>query len=98
MKLINLLPLAALTTAFVIPDEQVMSEVKIESHGKAKSVVDRIPTKDQAITEFESTFSKLIDTSKSAFDQAIDYATDTGDEISTKAHETAFDAQAWLEV
>jgi len=98
MKFINLLPLAALTSAFVIPDEQVMSEVKIESHGKAKSLVNKIPTKDQAITDFENTFSKLIDTSKSAFDQTIDYAAETSEEISTKVHDTAFDAQAWLEV
>lgn len=97
MKLIYLLPLAALTTAFVIPNEQVMSEVNIESQGKAESMIDKLPTKDQAITEFENTFSKLIDTSKSAFDQAIDYAAETGEEVSTKAHETAFDAQAWLE-
>lgn len=97
MKLVTLLPLAALTTAFVIPDEQVMSEVNVESHGKAKSIIDKLPTKHQVITEFEDTFSRLIDTSKSAFDQAIDYAAETGEEVSTKAHETAFDTQAWLE-
>ncbi len=98
MKLIKIVPFAALTTAFVIPDERVMSEVRIESHGKAKSVVDKVPTKAQATTEFENTFSKLIDTSKSTFDQAIDYAAESGEVISIKAHETAFDAQTWLEV
>lgn len=97
MKLINLLPLAAFSVAFVIPDEEVMSQVAIESHQAPESVLDKLPTKDEAITEFENTFSKLVDTSKDAFDHAIDYATETGDGAFAKAHEAAFDAKSWFE-
>lgn len=97
MKLISILPFAALSVGFVIPDEEVMSQVAIESHQAPESVIDNLPTKDQVITEFEITVSNLIRTSKSAFDHALDYAAETGEEASTMAHETAFDANAWLE-
>ena len=97
MKLLNILPLVALSTAFVIPDEQVISQVAIESHSAPESAFEKLPSKEQAVTEFENTFSKLIDTSKGAFDEAIDYVTETGEEVYKKVHEKAFDAQAWLE-
>ena len=97
MKLIRFLPFAAFASAFVIPDEEVISQITIESHQAPESVLDRLPSKDQAITEFENTFSKLIDTSKTAFDQALVYAAETGEEASTKGHEAAFDAKAWFE-
>ena len=97
MKFLNILPLAALSTAFVIPDEQVMSQVSIESHRVPESAFDNLPTTEQAITEFENTVSKLTDTSKDAFDEAIDYVTETGEDVYSKAHETGFAAQAWLD-
>ena len=74
-----------------------MNEVAVESHSASQELLNNLPTKEQAINEFEDTFSKLIDTSKNTFDHAIDYAAETGEEVSTKAHEAAFDAQAWLE-
>lgn len=97
MKFISILPFAALSFTFVIPDEEVMSQVAIESHQAQDSVFDKLPTGDQAITQFEKTFSKLIDASQSGFDQAIKYAEETGEQASTKVHQTAFDAEAWLD-
>ena len=97
MKFLNLLPLAALSAAIVIPDEQVMSQVAIESHHAPESALEKLPTKKQAITQFENTFSKLIDTSKDAFDEAIDYVTEAGENVYSKAHETGFAVQEWLD-
>ena len=97
MKLTQLLPLAALSTAFVIPDEQVMSQVAIESHNTAKSVAAKVPCKDHATKKFEKTFAKLIDNSKNVFDQAVEYTLEAGEEASHKAHESAANAQAWLD-
>lgn len=96
MKLIQLLPLAALSTAFVIPDEQVMSQVAIESDRAPESFLEKIPSKDEAIKQFEDTFTKLIDTSKNAFDDAIEYATETKEEVSDKAYYTAYHVSSWL--
>ena len=74
-----------------------MSQVAIETKQAPQSDLDRFLTKNEAITEFENTFSKLIDTSKSGFDQAIKYATDVSEQASTKAHEAVLDREAWLE-
>jgi putative heme iron utilization protein len=97
MKFLNILPLAALSAAIVIPDEQVMSQVAIESHRAPESAFEKLPTKKQAITQFENTFSKLIDTSKDAFDEVIDHVTEAGENVYSKAHETGFAVQEWLD-
>ncbi|KAF6219589.1 hypothetical protein HO133_004058 [Letharia lupina] len=97
MKLIQILPLAALSTAFVIPEEQVMSQVAIESDRAPDSFLEKIPSKDEAIKQFHNSFTKLIDTSKNAFDDAIEYATETTEEVSDKAYETAYHVSSWLD-
>lgn len=97
MKLIQILPIAALSTAFVIPDEQVMSQVAIESDRAPDSFLEKIPSKDEAIKQFHNSFTKLIDTSKNAFDDAIEYATETTEEVSDKAYETAYHVSSWLD-
>ena len=97
MKISQLLPLAALSTAFVIPDEQVMSQVAIESHNTIKPAVEKVPCHDHAIKKLQQTVSKVIDNSRSAFDQAVDYASDASEEVSHQAHESVANAQAWLD-
>ena len=97
MKLIQILPLAALSIAFVIPDEQVMSQVAIESDRAPDSFLEKIPSKDETIKQFEDSFTKLIDTSKNALDDAIEYATDTHEAVSDKAYETAYHVSSWLD-
>ena len=97
MKLIQILPLAALSTAFVIPDEQVMSQVAIESDRAQDSFLEKIPSKDKAIKQFHDSFTNLIDTSKNVLDDAIEYATETSEEVSDKAYETAYHVTSWLD-
>ncbi|KAI9876889.1 MAG: hypothetical protein M1830_005393, partial [Pleopsidium flavum] len=71
MRLTHILPLAALTTAFIIPDEQVMSEIAIKTNRKSDSILEKLPSKDQLVTEFENTFSGVIRSSTNAFDEAV---------------------------
>ena len=97
MKFINVLPFAALSAAFVIPDEEVISQVAIESHQAPQSGLDKVRIKNEVVTEFENKFSKLIDTSKGAFDHALDSVSETADEAYNKIHKTAFDAESWFE-
>lgn len=97
MKLVQILPLAALSTAFVIPDEQVMSQVAIESNRAPESFLEKIPSKDEVVKQFEDSFIELIETSKNAFDDAIEYATETKEEVSDKAYETAYHVSSWLD-
>ena len=98
MKLTQFLPLAALSTAFVIPDEQVMSQVAIESHQAApESFLGKIPSKDEAVKQFEESFTKLIDTSKNDFDNAIEQVTETKKENLDQAYGTAYHVSSWLD-
>lgn len=97
MKLVQILPLAALSAAFVIPDEIVMSQVAIESHQTSDSVFDTLPTKNQIINQVENVFSQAAKQSKNALDQAIEFAGQTGHEVSRKLGDTAFDTKSWLE-
>lgn len=97
MKLIQVLPFAALSTAFVIPDEQVMHQVAIESDRTPESFLERIPSKDEAVKQFQDSFTKLIDSSKNALDNAIERVTETKEEISGQAYETAYHVSSWLD-
>lgn len=97
MKLTNLLPLAALTTAFVIPDEQVMNQVAIEAHEPPHSIFEQLPSKDRLVSKFENSFSKIRETSKNAFDQAIETATDARDELTQALDDTAANTKSWVD-
>lgn len=93
MKLITILPLAALSTAFVVPDQNVMSQIAVESHSTLDSVVEKLPTKDRILNQAENTFSKVAKCSKNAIDQAVEYAADAGHHISRKLEETVFNTK-----
>lgn len=97
MKLTNVLPLAALTTAFVIPDEQVMNQVAIESHKTASSILDKIPSKDQVHNCLEDIFSSGLKATQNAFDQAVDRASEAGEKIAGKLDDAATHTKSWLE-
>ena len=97
MKLTNLLPLAALTTAFVIPDEQVMKQVAIESHKPSSSVLDQAACKDHAFKDLEDTITSRLQAQKNAFDRAFDQATEAGDKIVGKLQGAAASTKSWLD-
>jgi len=96
---------AALSTAFVIPDEQILNlnHVQIEPR-PATSVLDRLPSKAKIIDKIDRTFDRIsdeleetVEQGKHALDEAIDYATAQSKDVSNKIHETYFDAQGWLD-
>ncbi|KAL8655082.1 MAG: hypothetical protein Q9210_001103 [Variospora velana] len=104
MKITYILPLAALSSAFVLPDEQVISQIAIESHSSADSAFDKLPSKAQVIEKFENTFDKVgktveksVKCSKHAIDAAIDYAAETGNDVSKQVQQTGFDVGSWLD-
>lgn len=97
MKFTNLLPLAALTTAFVIPDEQAMNQVAIESHKTASSILDKIPSKDQVHNCLEDIFSNGLKATHNGFDQAVDQASEAGEKIAGKLDNAAAHTKSWLE-
>lgn len=87
---------AALSVAFIIPDQEVMSQIAIEGSSEA-AVFEKIPTKDQVIKELKSAVEKIAEASKNAIDQAIELAADTSRQFGQKIGAEGFDAEAWLE-
>ena len=97
MKFSHVLPLTALTTAFVIPDEQVMSQLAIESHSSSDSIFNKVPSKETLTKEFENSFSRLLDNGRNAFDHTIESIVDTVDAAAEKLEDASyFDTTAWL--
>lgn len=96
LTITNFLSLAAaLSVAFIIPDQEVMSQIAIEGSSEA-SVFEKIPTKEQVIKELKSAVEKIAEASKNAIDQAIELAADSR-EFGQKIGAEGFDAEAWLE-
>lgn len=108
MRFIDVLSFAALSTALVIPDEQVMSEIAIESHRKAESFAEKGSNKiSELVNVVDRTLEKTFDDAKhdskhivdEAFgyaDEAYAHATEAGKHAYTKVHDTAFDAESWI--
>ena len=97
MKLFTVLPLAALSTAFVIPDQNVMSQIAIESHDSLGSVFEKLPIKDRILNQAETTIFKAVKCSKNAIDQAIEYAADAGHDLSHRLEETTLNTKSWFD-
>ncbi|KAI9813544.1 MAG: hypothetical protein M1832_006275 [Thelocarpon impressellum] len=99
MKYALLLPLAAAATAFVVPDEQVMSRLIVEPK-KTASFAEKLPTKDEVYAQLDHAFSSVIETSKSALDDAFSRFEESGQRAKGRFQcmksMTAFDVGAWL--
>jgi len=97
MKLLHLLPLAALGTSFVVVDEKVMSTIEIKSHRNKDSIPKaELPCHDKLI-EWKEKAENIIETSKNYLDDALARATDAGNAFYEKIYSTAYDVEAWLD-
>jgi len=104
MKLINtILPLAALTSAFVIPDEQITEQLILESkkqnpHSLLDSFQDNV---DQAWSYAEDTFKDAVTFSGNVLDNALNSASDVAQKAKSTfechASLTKWDIQGWLD-
>lgn len=101
MKLLTtVLPLAAIATAFVLPDEQVMEQIAIEK--QPQSYFDQFKgSVEDTWSSVENTFKDAVAFSGNAFDNAINAATDAGEKAksSFQCHMSmmAFNGQGWLD-
>ena len=95
MKISHIVPLAALSTAFVIPDERVMSQLTVETHS-SDSILDKLPSKEQLMKEFENSFSGLVRSTKNAFDSAFESIVETAELTAESFEEGYFDAKSWF--
>lgn len=103
MRFSHILPLAALGAAFVVPNEQVFSELSIDdtTHARvnkesawSKQLVSDIKND---FVETEKSIKEASSNAKNVLDEALSSASDAGTYMSTKFQETAFDAKAWFQ-
>ena len=97
MKTTYLLSFAALSAAIVIPSDDVISQIAIESNRGSDSIFDKLPSKEKLVDDVESIWMNAIDHSKSMIDDAFEFASSSVESISDKLDEEYFDAKAWLE-
>ena len=98
MKFLALLSFPALAAAIMIPEGEMMQQFAtsnvrqdIDQSKNTPQVVDDI------VSDLEKGFSKLVDTTKDAFDSAIEQATSAGEEVAAKCHNSASGARVWIE-
>jgi len=99
MKFSHVLPLAALSTAFVLPPEEVLSEIAIEDHHRGNGwYQDAVRTKDDVLASVKSQYEEVAETSKDAWkqitetsrnalDEAVEYGNEAVDAVKDKAHQ-----------
>lgn len=104
MKLLTAVSIASLSTAFVLPPQDVISEIAIEDNHRGNGWLDEaVKEKDEVLSGFKKHYeeveetskdawSTLYESSKSALDQVLEYTTETVDSIK----DTAFDMESWL--
>ncbi|KAL3425435.1 fasciclin domain family protein [Phlyctema vagabunda] len=101
MKFINLLPLAAVSSAFVIPDEQMTNQLIVQSKDTPKSFFDRLPNKEGILVGVEDAVDRAVSAAENAIDKAINVASEFSSNIkptfSCFNALTAFDVDGWLQ-
>lgn len=102
MKLINtILPLAAISSAFVIPDEQITEQLVIENE-KSNSMFDKFQDNvEQTWSSIEDTFKDAVAFSENSLDNAINSASDAAQRAKSSfechASMMKWDVQSWLD-
>lgn len=97
MKFLQLLPLAALSTGFVLPDEQVLGDIAIETQGKASSWLDRLPSKEEIASIVRKPFKDAKEVVENVFDEALAYIDDNAGVVPEDFEDSEYAITSWLE-
>ncbi|KZF20894.1 FAS1 domain-containing protein [Xylona heveae TC161] len=100
MKWTLLLPLAAVTTAFVIPDDEVANQLVIEPERPSTALQDKLPPAEQLFAGVKSKLEDIVEASKQTVDDVFSWALETGRDAHSKVITSsldAFDPQSWLD-
>ncbi|OBT74139.1 hypothetical protein VF21_06227 [Pseudogymnoascus sp. 05NY08] len=93
MKLINILPLVALSAAFVVPEETEVGQQTFSPKKTSKTFFERISS------SFGNRYQKSISLTENALDEAISVAESVAKKAKGYSLSTyeAFDAEAWID-
>lgn len=100
MKFATLLPLAALTTAFVLPDEVMSQNLIAVNKNTAQSWLEKLPSKNEILDSATDVFDDVVESTENAFDTAMNAISDVSEQAKTtfRCHKSmmAFDTKEWL--
>lgn len=97
MRVSQLLPLVAVASAFVIPDEQTLNSLSLDQPERAPhSLIDDLPSSEDFWGGLAETYTKAAHCAKHKFDEAVDYTFDTAVKVG-KNFESAFAGEDWLQ-
>lgn len=97
MKFLSIIPLAVATTAFVLPDQDVMSSEAVQnSRSGIEEVIDTLPSPARVWDNVEHSVSEAFGCAKHKFSDAVDYTSDKASDFSSSFDE-AFDIKSWME-
>merc|ERR1712070_826909 len=108
MKFTQILPLAAASSAFVLPSQEQLQDVAIEANHRGQELYgDALKEKNELLESFKQHYEDVEDTTKSAWsdfykssksviDDAFDYASETADGLKDKAYDTSSQVESWL--
>jgi len=101
MKITTLLPLAALSTAFVIPDEGVMNSLSVKNIKEkftetSQSLYNKLPSTEDVWEDLDDSLASTFGCAKHAFENAVDATWDAAVNAGSKIEET-FDVDSWMQ-
>lgn len=97
MKSLSLFGLAAVASAFVLPNQETLNTLKLETHeDDAHPFWNNIPCAERIWEDLEKKFDEASSSVKQHIDEAVDFTFDTAVEYGDKM-EHAFAGQAWLD-
>lgn len=91
------LSLAALGSALVIPEEQVLNELAVESKKESKSIFDKLPSKDSIVTDIGSFLGHAKEASVNTLDSALSALHDAGANAYEEIYNAGVDVNSWME-
>merc|ERR1712230_309278 len=108
MKFTQILPLAAVSSAFVLPSQEQLQDVAVEANHRGQEWYgDALKEKNELLESFKQHYEDVEDTTKSAWsdfykssksviDDAFDYASETADGLKDKAYDASSQVESWL--
>lgn len=90
MKWTSILPFVAISSAFVVPPEQVLRQIEIEdNHRDTQWYEQVVEEKDRAVEKANDLYNRVIEAAKDTFHDASNYGRNALDQALEQASETA---------
>lgn len=107
MKSFLVLQLAAISTAFVLPNEDVIKDLQVESRESTNSPQHRLPSKDKFLDDIDQVIEHLADDANSevqkiegdarnSVDDILSRFSHAGNRVNEKVKEAYADTKDWL--